>query len=571
VTSLAFAGSRGSRATGDLLLLLGLGAVVIGAGIGLRDAWAPDEPRFVLIARDMLASGNWLFPTRGGELYADKPPLFFWVMAAAMGAIGSMKLAFLVPSLIASLVTLGLVHDIARRLWGGRAGLVAGLLLLLTLQFTQHAKAAHIDAMLCMWTTLSLYGLVRHLLLGPSWGWYTIAWLAAGFGVITKGVGFLALFALLPYAYARARDWPGVVRGGGWRWIAGAGAMLLPIAAWLVPMLYEVQSSGSPALAAWRDDLLLRQTFHRYANAIGHVHGWWYYLAGVIPLFWLPGTALLPWLVPAWTRDLKARDARTLILLGLTAAIVVFFTLSPGKRGVYLLPAVPVFALAAAPHVRDLLARRAVRVTGFALAAVAALVFLGLAAWLELAGTERVEALSHDYGVSAAAVAAGFGLLAALALLFGVRRGHVAVGATIAGFWLLGSLWLYPALNPVRSSATLMRSVETALAPGEDLGIVRYREQFLLQARVPVTHFGYRRADSDEELHDAVGWLTAAPNRRLLVDAERMQQCFSAADAQPVGFASEERWYLARPADATGACASGGAADQAIVYGGHDE
>jgi 4-amino-4-deoxy-L-arabinose transferase-like glycosyltransferase len=330
------------------LLLLGLGAVVIGAGIGLRDAWAPDEPRFVLIARDMLASGNWLFPTRGGELYADKPPLFFWVMAAAMGAIGSMKLAFLVPSLIASLVTLGLVHDIARRLWGGRAGLVAGLLLLLTLQFTQHAKAAHIDAMLCMWTTLSLYGLVRHLLLGPSWGWYTIAWLAAGFGVITKGVGFLALFALLPYAYARARDWPGVVRGGGWRWIAGAGAMLLPIAAWLVPMLYEVQSSGSPALAAWRDDLLLRQTFHRYANAIGHVHGWWYYLAGVIPLFWLPGTALLPWLVPAWTRDLKARDARTLILLGLTAAIVVFFTLSPGKRGVYLLPAVPVFALAAA-------------------------------------------------------------------------------------------------------------------------------------------------------------------------------------------------------------------------------
>jgi hypothetical protein len=116
-----------------------------------------------------------------------------------------------------------------------------------------------------------------------------------------------------------------------------------------------------------------------------------------------------------------------------------------------------------------------------------------------------------------------------------------------------------------------MRSVETALAPGEDLGIVRYREQFLLQARVPVTHFGYRRADSDEELHDAVGWLTAAPNRRLLVDAERMQQCFSAADAQPVGFASEERWYLARPADATGACASGGAADQAIVYGGHDE
>ena len=53
--------------------------------------------------------------------------------------------------------------------------------------------------------------------------------------------------------------------------------------------------------------------------------------------------------------------------------------------------------------------------------------------------------------------------------------------------------------------------------------------------------------------------------------AANSAECPNAADAQPVGFASEERWYLARPADATGACTSGGAADQAIVYGGHDE
>jgi len=118
----------------------------------------------------------------------------------------------------------------------------------------------------------------------------------------------------------------------------------------------------------------------------------------------------------------------------------------------------------------------------------------------------------------------------------------------------------------VRSSAVLMRATEAALAPGEALGIVRYREQFLLQAHVPITHFGYRRADTDEELRDAVAWLEAGPQRRLLVDDERLQQCFHGGSAQPIGFASDQRWYLVHAADASQECAGGGSADQAIVY-----
>ena len=139
-------------------------------------------------------------------------------------------------------------------------------------------------------------------------------------------------------------------------------------------------------------------------------------------------------------------------------------------------------------------------------------------------------------------------------------------GAMLACAWLAGSAWLYPTLNPVRSSAVLMRATEAALAPGEALGIVRYREQFLLQAHVPITHFGYRRADTDEELRDAVAWLEAGPQRRLLVDDERLQQCFHGGSAQPIGFASDQRWYLVHAADASQECAGGGSADQAIVY-----
>src|SRR5262245_14815460 len=75
----------------DLWWLVALAVVLMGAGLGLRDPWPADEPRFALIARDMLATGDWLLPRAEGELYAHKPPLYFWLLALAMGATGSLR------------------------------------------------------------------------------------------------------------------------------------------------------------------------------------------------------------------------------------------------------------------------------------------------------------------------------------------------------------------------------------------------------------------------------------------------------------------------------------------------
>ena len=105
----------------------------------------------------------------------------------------------LLPALLAGLGTVWLVHDLARRLWGREAALSAGIVLLATLQFPLTFKAGQIDPVLCFLTTLSLYGLLRHLLIGPAWGWYVGGFFAAGLGVITKGVGFLPLLVLLPW------------------------------------------------------------------------------------------------------------------------------------------------------------------------------------------------------------------------------------------------------------------------------------------------------------------------------------------------------------------------------------
>lgn len=70
-----------------LLWLLIIAALA--AGIGLRQPQPPDEPRFVLAARTMVESGQWLLPHRGVELYAEKPPVFMWLQAAAYEIVGS--------------------------------------------------------------------------------------------------------------------------------------------------------------------------------------------------------------------------------------------------------------------------------------------------------------------------------------------------------------------------------------------------------------------------------------------------------------------------------------------------
>ena len=100
-------------------------------------------------------------------------------------------------------------------------------------------------------------------------------------------------------------------------------------------MLGAVAGSGDPALAAYRDDILFHQTVTRYADAWGHIKPPWYLLTNAVPWLWLPVTPFLPWLVPAWWRDMKRRRLPVLVLAGWLLLVLLFFSLSAGKRSVY--------------------------------------------------------------------------------------------------------------------------------------------------------------------------------------------------------------------------------------------
>lgn len=532
----------------QLFLLLFVAAVILAAGMGLRDPWPADEPRFALIARDMLANGNWLFPRVGDVLYPDKPPVFFWLVAAFYSLTGSLNVAFLLPGFLAGTGCLLLVTDLARRLWDERTAIWCGATLLATLQFPLQMKSGQIDGLLCFWTTLALYGLARHLLLGPHWGWYAAGGVAAGIGIITKGVGFLPYLVFVPYAYAAARGWA-VARPGwrDWRWSVAPAATLLVVGCWLVPMLAIAGSSSDPALIAYRDNILFHQTVTRYANSWGHIKPAWYLFTNAMPWLWLPVSLFLPWLLPAWWRDLKSRRPATLLLGAWILLVLLFFSMSDGKRSVYIFPAAPALALIAGFHARRLIERAGVQRMLVAIPGGVLLLLLSAAGY----------ALGHPqeagrWGLdNAALLNASLSLMVAgllmLATVLICRRDRALTGFAVSMsiFWLSLGLLVAPSLDDVRSGGGLIRQAELQLAPGDDMAFVGWPEQFLLQWHAPVTHFGYRRNDQQGETEDGIRWLSASPARQLLLPESWLSPCFDTARVSSVGIAHRRRWVLA--------------------------
>ncbi|WP_421245684.1 ArnT family glycosyltransferase [Aeromonas sanarellii] len=531
------------------LLLIAL--VVLGAGLGLRDPWPADEPRFALIAKEMVESGQWLFPMRGGEIYPDKPPLFMWGIAIGYLLTGSIKVAFLLPSLLAGLLTIALVWDLGRRLWSAQIGFMAGLLLLFTVQFTLQAKTAQIDALVTFFITLGVYGFVRFLLCGGGWRWYWLGWFAAGLGIITKGVGLLALLILIPAVWTHREKIRTATRGDWLKGLAGPLFMVLAIALWLVPMLLAVAQSGDPVLQAYRDNILLRQTVTRYANAWHHVKPFWYYLTSVIPPFWLPLSLLLPWLVVAWRKAIQGQDRRIILLLGYLVLVILFFSASPGKRGVYVTPGTPALALLTAPFVADLLARVwPARLLG-GLGWLLGIICVGGAG--ALAFSARLASRLGDLGPAPwlPLLAMGGALLLVNALL---RRAPLsALLCSLAVGWFIYSSWIYVRLNDMRTPEGVMALAAERVPAGNELLLAGFKEQHLLFSQRPLRHYPYLMGDG-EQAREAAAWIAAAPGRWVLGAADLMAVCFDADRMESLGNRHRTDWLLAGPEALKPAC-----------------
>ncbi|MDQ1118014.1 MULTISPECIES: glycosyltransferase family 39 protein [Pseudoxanthomonas] len=546
----------------DTWLLFITALLVIGAGIGLRDPWPADEPRFTLVAKHMVESGDWLFPHRGVELYSDKPPMLMWLEGLFFLLTGNWRVAFLMPSLLATLGAIWCVKDLGQRLWTRKVGLYAGWALLFAFQFTYQAKRAQIDALVLGMITLANYGLLRHLLKGPDWKMWVLGWFFAGLGTITKGVGFLALLSIVPAAVVSARGWPGVkVWAGDRRFWLGPLAFLVAVSIWLVPMVATVLLSGDPEHRAYLNDILLRQTAKRYARSWDHPQPWWYFLQ--VLLMWAPTILALPWAIAPWARRLRLRrDPRYLVPLAWWLIVMVFFSIPHGKRDVYIMPALPMLCLALAPLLPGLLRRRDVRGVLHVFTAVLVLATLGMGIAMLTGEPSFERGLHRDRDLDQAATHALAWVLVAIgtwglgSLLAFWRRPAVAMCSTLGATWVLYGMVVCPLLNDSSSARGVMREVAQSIGPQAELGLVAWKEQNLLMSQSNTTTFGFRKLWKDQ-LREGLAWQAQAPQRRwLLVQDIALPACIDRGVARHAGQAGRRGWWLVPMAARTGCPAS---------------
>ncbi len=430
------------------------------------DLWAPDEPRYAEVAREALDDGHWLVPHLGGRMYADKPPLYFWLLAGSYAALGMTPFAVRILPVLSASATILVTYFLGRRLFNRRVALFAAIVLGTSVQFMDLGRHGNIDATLTLVTTaaIALLFLAHH---ESRRGLWLPAYVLMALGVLMKGpVGFLVpLLVFIVYLVVTGQA-KGIRR---MRLLPGLGILLVVVGAWLVPAALE----GGPD---YTRTVLLRQNVGRAVASFSHAKPLYYYLTSFPPNF-------LPWIVflpQAVHLCIHRRTLQRLLPVVWFATVFVFFSLMSGKRGLYLLPLFPAAALLVGVFFDACLGRAMPKkalavptvVLGVFLVALAGVLcflrrFVGIPDYLE--APARL--------VWIAAVVLGAGGVVLLGAVVARRHAAIlpAVCITMLALALVMTLAIFPAMNANKTARFICEDLLHARTGGEP--VVLYNDE----------------------------------------------------------------------------------------------
>jgi 4-amino-4-deoxy-L-arabinose transferase-like glycosyltransferase len=469
----------------DLLILALLGGLLFLPGLGRRDLWNPDEARYTEVAREMRLLGHWSVPRLNGEVYSQKPPLFFWAIAASGWLTGGLdETAARLPSALSAIGAVLLVYRIGERFFGRRAGWLATATFATCFKVLWQGRFGQIDMMLTALVTLGVWFWVRGYTEGRP-GFYRLFFVAAGLATLAKGpVGLLPpLLSILAFlAITRNRAEIG-------RLEIGLGLLIwaVVVLAWLVP-------AGLSGGDEYLRQIVLKQNVTRYADPWHHFQPPYYYLT-VVPGEFFPWSFLLPTAVVVGWKTSKSsvlsRDGFLFCLCWVIATLL-FFSVSPAKRSVYILTLYPAMALLVGAGLDRIAAEwprwRRWLVIPFGLVAGLAVVIV---AALPIAGRGRSEAVplggdSFVWALTAILLPLALGAVLAWwsSRSGAVSRAASALAAGIALAMLGVSLYALPRFDVFKSARGLSRVLVARMAPGEPYGIYpRLDSTFLFYTR----------------------------------------------------------------------------------------
>jgi 4-amino-4-deoxy-L-arabinose transferase-like glycosyltransferase len=426
------------------IYLILLCALLFFPGLGGRDFWAPVEPRYAEICRVMFAKGEWIVPTVNGDLYTDKPILYFWLALIAAKIAGAVnEWTVRLPSALGGVGFVLATYYFARDFFTPRIGLIAAAILATSARVIWEARWAHIDALFCFFFVLSLYFAARALLRKGNPKEILIAYVFMGFATLAKGLIGVVLPALLLVGFMIARrDWRML---GAAKLHLGIPIFLFVVAPWLLLVNAATENR-------WLADFIYLHHIQRYTAGVGHRQPIFYYFT-TLPADLLPWTIFV---VPAlWAyrryRDLVAEPAKLFLVLWFFT-VFLFFTASDTKRDLYLMPLLPAVAMFIAHYIDDLDAGRLpqgalYRWLSLGFFALVGVTGLGLppAAWIL-----RRDAFWISLPV-AAVLAAGGG--AAMIYIRNRQPLRVAAATTVMMVFVLlcAVLWTFPYVEPYKS------------------------------------------------------------------------------------------------------------------------
>ena len=310
------------------------------------------EARYAEIAREMLATGNWITPQIDpGVPFWGKPPLSTWLTAMSLAAFGVTAFAARLPHFLLCSITCLLVFAFARSERDTFHGWLSAAILATTPVFFLSSGAVMTEAALVLGTTLTMMSFWRTVNaarppIADRYGFF----IGLAIGVLAKGPVALVL-TLLPlgaWALLAGRTGDAIRRMS---WVRGGLLTAVLALPWYV--IAELRTPG------FIDYFIIGEHWRRFSqpgwagDLYGHAH------ASPLGTIWIYALiATLPWCLLAlggWRRwRTGLRDPLTLYLVLWMLAPLLFFTLARNILWTYVLPAAPAFALLAAQALREL-------------------------------------------------------------------------------------------------------------------------------------------------------------------------------------------------------------------------
>lgn len=333
---------RGPRAG----LLFGLAVLVFPLLFqGTRGLLEPDEGRYAEVAREMLATGDWVVPRLAGHPHFTKPPLTYWCTAAGLAVAGRNAAGARLPLGLAAGATALLCGLIARRFWGPAALRTGAVLFLLAFAPFVAAGILTTDMFLTLWETAAVLCVLEAWTGGPRRRrWAAGAGVAFGLAFLTKGPpGLLPLAAIGAFA-----AWRGAGRRHRLWSQPGLAAGLAIGLAWYVLVI-----ARTPGLGGY---FLGDEVYARLFTSEHHRQNSWLIHPATLLAGFLPWSVALPCLTGGWDatrRRVAARlrrpgDDRVRFLLLWFAVPLAAFLAARSRLPLYVLPLFVPLSVAAA-------------------------------------------------------------------------------------------------------------------------------------------------------------------------------------------------------------------------------